>query len=211
MRFSEKDLLDTISSISYASNLRDLNFDKNLVSFNIDLCFEGLTEIITFDVTINSQYPFKFSGSETIIFRNINLIEYSHVMSDGSVCFHNQHCIDFRQKLIQDFDAIKNWITKYIVKEEKDSHYEHLIVNNGAFEGSHYSYQFTDVKESFKKGEFGIVSLKPLIGSPYYQSRISNYLVQSFTDSLSFAIKNCDWNSHYIDSNQSEQGLYVFI
>ena len=211
MRFSEKDLLDTISSISYASNLRDLNFDKNLVSFNIDLCFEGLTEIITFDVTINSQYPFKFSGSETIIFRNINLIKYSHVMSDGSVCFHNQHCIDFRQKLIKDFDAIKNWITKYIVKEEKDSHYEHLIVNNGAFEGSHYSYQFTDVKESFKKGEFGIVSLKPLIGSPYYQSRISNYLVQSFTDSLSFAIKNCDWNSHHIDSNQSEQGLYVFI
>ena len=39
-----------------------------------------------------------------------------------------------------------------LVKEEKDSHYEHLIVNNGAFEGSHYSYQFTDVKESFKKG-----------------------------------------------------------
>ena len=98
MRFSEEELLDTISFISYASNLRDLNFDKNIVSFNIDLDFEGLTEAITFDVTINSQYPFKFSGSETIIFRNINLIEYSHVMSDGSVCFHNQHCVDFRQK-----------------------------------------------------------------------------------------------------------------
>ncbi|MEG9302887.1 ThiF family adenylyltransferase [Psychrobacter celer] len=211
MRFSEEELLDTISFISYASNLRDLNFDKNIVSFNIDLDFEGLTEAITFDVTINSQYPFKFSGSETIIFRNINLIEYSHVMSDGSVCFHNQHCIDFRQKLIQDFNAIKSWITKYIVKEEKDSHYEHLIVNNGTFEGSHYSYQFTDIRESFKKGEFGTVSLKLLIDSPYCRSSISNYLVQSFTDSSSFAIKNCDWNSYYIDSSQSEQGLYIFI
>ncbi|MCH1782044.1 ThiF family adenylyltransferase [Psychrobacter glaciei] len=210
MRFSEEELLDTISCISYASNLRDLNFDKNVVSFSIDLDFEGLTEVITFDVTIDSQYPFKFSGSETIIFRNINLIEYSHVMSDGSVCFHNQHCIDFRQKLVQDFNAIKIWITKYIVKEEKDSHYEHLIVKNGAFEGSHYSYQFTDVKESFKKGEFGTVSLKSLINSPYYQSRISNYLVQSF-DHSSFTVKNCDWNSHYMSANQSEQGLYVFI
>lgn len=211
MRFSEKELLDTIICISYASNLRDLNFDKNVVSFNIDLDFEGLTEAITFDVTINSQYPFKFSGSETIIFRNINLIEYSHVMSDGSVCFHNQHCIDFRQKLIQDFHAIKSWITKYIVKEEKDSHYEHLIVNNDAFEGSHYSYQFTDIKESFKKGEFGAVSLKTLTSSPYYQSRMSNYLAQSFIDHSSFTVKNCDWNSHYMSANQSEQGLYVFI
>lgn len=211
MRFFREELLDTISSISYASNLRDLNFNNDLVSFNIAFDFEGLNEEITFEVKINSQYPFKFSGSETISFKNLDLIKYSHVMSDGSVCFHNQHCIDFKQKLIQDFDAIKSWITKYIVKEEKDIHYEHLIVNNDAFEGSHYSYQFTDVKESFKKGEFGTVSLKPLISSPYYQSRISNYLVQSFTDSSSFAIKNCGWNSHYIDSNQSEQGLYIFI
>ncbi|WP_352298545.1 hypothetical protein, partial [Pseudoalteromonas sp. 20-MNA-CIBAN-0454] len=82
--------------------------------------------------------------------------------------------------LIQDFDAIKSWVTKYIVKEEKDSHYEHLIVNNGPFEDSHYSYQFTDVKESFKKGEFGTVSLKLLIESPYCQNRINNYLAQSF-------------------------------
>ena len=211
MRFSQEELLNTISSISYISNLQDLKFDKDLVIFSIAFNLEGLNEEITFEVTIHSQYPFKFSGSETIIFRNINLIKYSHVMSNGSVCFHNQHCVDFRQKLIQDFDAIKNWITKYIIKEEKDSHYEHLIVNNGTFEGSHYAYQFTDVKESFKKGEFGTVSLKPLIDSPYCQSRISNYLVQSFTESLSFAIKNCGWNAHYIDSNQSEQGLYVFI
>ncbi|MGP9704581.1 ThiF family adenylyltransferase [Psychrobacter sp. AOP31-E1-50] len=211
MRFSREELLDTISSISYVSNLRDFNFDKNLVSFNIAFYFDGLNEEITFEVTIDSQYPFKFSGSETISFRNLDLIEYSHVMSDGSVCFHNKHCIDFRQKLIQDFDAIKSWVTKYIVKEEKDSHYEHLIVNNGTFEGSHYSYQFTDVKENFMKGEFGTVSLKLLIDSPYCQSRINNYLVQSFTDSSSFAIKNCDWNSYYIDSSQSEQGLYVFI
>ena len=211
MRFSREELLDTISSISYVSNLRDFNFNNNLVSFNIAFDFEGLNEEITFEVTINSQYPFKFSGSETISFNNLDLIEYSHVMSDGSVCFHNQHCIDFRQKLIQDFDAIKSWITKYIVKEEKDSHYEHLIVNNDAFEGSHYSYQFTDVKESFKKGEFGTVSLKPLISSPYYQSHISNYLVQSFTDSSSLVIKNCGWNSYYMDSSPSEQGLYIFI
>lgn len=212
MRFSREELLNVTSSISYVSSVQSLNFQEDLVSLNIDFDIEGLTEKITFEVTINSQYPFKFSGSETISFKNLNLIEYSHVMSDGSVCFHNQHSIDFRQKLIKDFDAIKSWIIKYIVKQEKDSHYEHLIVNNATFEeGSHYSYQFTDVKESFKKGEFGTVSLKPLIGSPYYQSRISNYLVQSFTDSSNCVIKNCGWNSHYINSNQSEQGLYVFI
>jgi len=211
MRFSQEELLNTISSISYISNLQGLKFNKDFVSFSIAFNLEGLDEEISFEVTIHSQYPFKFSGSETIIFKNINLIKYSHVMSDGSVCFHNQHCIDFRQKLIQDFDAIKSWITKYIVEEEKDSHYEHLIVNNDAFEGSHYSYQFTDVKESFKKGEFGTVSLKPLISSPYYQNRINNYLAQSFIDHSSFTVKNCDWNFHYMSANQSEQGLYVFI
>ena len=211
MRFSEEELRDAISSISYVSNLQNLNFDKDFVSFSIAFNFEGLDEEITFEVTVHSQYPFKFSGSETIIFKNINLIKYSHVMSDGSVCFHNQHCVDFRQKLIQDFDAIKCWVTKYIVKEEKDSHYEHLIVNNGPFEDSHYSYQFTDVKESFKKGEFGTVSLKLLIESPYCQNRINNYLAQSFIDHSSFTVKNCDWNSHYMSANQSEQGLYVFI
>lgn len=211
MRFSEEELLNSINNIGYTLNLQDLNFQKDLVTFNIAFNIEGLTKEITFEVTIHPQYPLKFSGSETISFKNIGLIEYSHVMSDGSVCFHNQHCIDFRQKLIHDFDAIKSWITKYIVKEEKDSHYEHLIVNNSAFSNSHYSYQFTDVKENFEKGEFGTVFLKSLPSSPYHQSRINNYLAQSFTTSSSLTVKNCDWNSHYIDSGQSEQGLYLFI
>ncbi|MBU5615990.1 ThiF family adenylyltransferase [Psychrobacter sp. TAE2020] len=211
MRFSREELLDTISSISYVSNLRDFNFDKNLVSFNIAFDFEGLNEEITFEVTINSQYPFKFSGSETISFNNLDLIEYSHVMSNGSVCFHNEHCIDFRQKLMQDFNAIKCWITKYIIKEETDSHYEHLIVDNSKFDSSFYSYQFTNIEEGFKKGEFGTVSIKLLSNSNYNQYTINNHLVQSFNDSAQPTIKDCDWSNYYLKASSSEQGIYIFL
>lgn len=211
MRFSEEELLNTISSISYISNLQDLKFDKDLVNFSIAFNLEGLNEEITFDVTINSQYPFKFSGSETIIFKNINLIKYSHVMSNGSVCFHNQHGINFEQKLIQDFDAIKNWIDKYIVKEETDSHYEHLIVNHSKFDGSFYSYQFTNIEEDFNKGEFGTVSIKLLSNSNYSKYTINNHLVQSFNDSAQPTVKHCDWSHHYLKASSSEQGVYIFL
>ena len=201
MRFSREELLNVTSSISYVSSVQDLNFQEDLVSLNIDFDIEGLTEKITFEVTINSQYPFKFSGSETISFKNLDLIEYSHVMSDGSVCFHNQHSIDFRQKLIRDFDAIKSWIIKYIVKEETDSHYEHLIVNHSKFDSSFYSYQFTNIEEGFDKGEFGTVSIKLLSNSNYKQCTINNHLVQSFNGSAQPTVKDCDWSHYYLKAS----------
>lgn len=212
MRFSKEDLKKAIDSIEYVSELNDLKFEDDAVDFNICFNVEGIEKEITFKVSICSHYPLKVSGSETIYFRNIELIEYSHVMSDGSVCFHNHHCIDFNKKLRQDFDAIKNWITKYIVNQESDSHYEHLIYTPENFNGEFYSYQFTEVEHDFSKDEYGTVHLNYLNKRPYDKSTINNFLVQSFFYSKSTVTKYCNWSSHYSNKEvETTEGVYLFI
>lgn len=205
MKFSRSDLIKTISKIDYVANLSNLIFNEDLVTFQIQFNLKKLPSPILFSVEILPSYPFKLMNSESIRFKNINLIELSHVMADGSVCFHNQHCTNFEEKIILDFLAIKNWIIRYIINKESDEHYEHLVQSNDTFNNEYYSYQFTDLCEQLQKNNFGKVNLLFLSQSFYEDKYINNYLVQSFGDF------ECDWSNYYKKSIKSITGLYLFI
>ena len=132
MKFSQIELEQTIQSIPYIQNLSALSFSQEQVSFDITFDFEELDNSIDFHVIIYQAYPLKISDSESIRFylKNDEYKKFSHVMTDNAICFHNQHCVIFEKKLQQDFQAIKKWIVQYIIHQEKDEHYEHLITEN---------------------------------------------------------------------------------
>ncbi|TYA49132.1 ThiF family adenylyltransferase [Aggregatibacter actinomycetemcomitans] len=211
MKFSQIELEQTIQSIPYIQNLSALSFSQEQVSFDITFDFEELDKPIDFNVVIYQAYPLKISDSESIRFylKNSKYKKFSHVMSDNAICFHNQHCIIFYKKLQQDFQAIKQWIVKYVINQEKDEHYEHLITLNHSYGGAYFSFQFTDIDKSFSQNEIGIVTNTYLTKSKYQDEDMHNYLVQSFTHNITQ--KNCQWSSFYSSKENDLSGIYVFI
>ncbi|MBW4017120.1 thiamine biosynthesis protein ThiF [Moraxella osloensis] len=211
MQFTEQQLIETLDKLDFIKCFNELVYSENIVTFKVIFKFELLQDELEFEVTIYPQYPFKWDSSETIIFKNKDLIEYSHIMGDGSVCFHNQHATQFETKLIHDFQSIKRWIEKYYINGETDGHYEHLIKNPAPIDNMYYSYQFTDVEHCFSKNEFGTVSLYQLSLSNYRDANITNYIVQSF-NSVGLESYPCDWNDFYLQSpSNSYPGIYIFI
>lgn len=211
MKFSQIELEQAIQSIPYIQNLSALHFSQEQVSFDITFDFEELDKPIDFNIIIDQAYPLKISDSESIRFylKDDEYKQFSHVMLNNAICFHNQHCITFHKKLQQDFHAIKQWIVKYIINQEKDEHYEHLITENCTYKETYFSFQFTDVDESFSRNEIGIVTNTFLTKSKYKDKDIHNYLVQSFTHNITQ--RNCQWSSFYSRKENDLPGIYVFI
>ena len=210
MKFSQIELEQTIQSIPYIKNLSALSFSQEQVSFDITFDFEELEKSIDFHVIIYQAYPLKVSDSESIRFylKNDEYKKFSHVMADNAICFHNQHCIIFEKKLQQDFQTIKNWIVQYIIHQEKDEHYEHLITPDHSYNGEYFSFQFTDVDKSFSQNDIGIVTNAYLTKSKYQDKDMHNYLVQSFTHNITN--KNCQWSSFYSSKQNDLSGIYIF-
>ena len=211
MKFSQIELEQAIQSIPYIQNLSALHFSQEQVSFDITFDFEELDKPIDFNIIIDQAYPLKISDSESIRFylKDDEYKQFSHVMLNNAICFHNQHCITFHKKLQQDFHAIKQWIVKYVINQEKDEHYEHLITENCTYKETYFSFQFTDVDESFSQNEIGIVTNTFLTKSKYQGKDIHNYLVQSFTHNITQ--KNCQWSSFYSSKENNLLGIYIFI
>ena len=211
MKFSQIELEQAIQSITYIQNLSALHFSQERVSFDITFDFEELDKPIDFNIIIGQAYPLKISDSESIRFylKDDEYKQFSHVMLNNAICFHNQHCITFHKKLQQDFHAIKQWIVKYVINQEKDEHYEHLITENCTYNETYFSFQFTDIDESFSQNEIGIVTNTLLTKSKYQGKDIHNYLVQSFTHNITQ--KNCQWSSFYSSKENNLLGIYIFI
>lgn len=211
MKFSQIELEQAIQSIPYIQNLSALHFSQEQVSFDITFDFEELDKPIDFNIIIDQAYPLKISDSESIRFylKDDEYKQFSHVMLNNAICFHNQHCITFHKKLQQDFQAIKKWIVQYIIHQEKDEHYEHLITPNHSYNGAYFSFQFTDVDKSFSQNEIGIVTNTYLTKSKYQDKDMHNYLVQSFTHNITN--KNCQWSSFYSSKENNLLGIYIFI
>lgn len=172
---------------------------------------EGLNDNLEFDVIISPQYPLKSHDSEAIKFINKDLISYNHVMGDGAICIHTLHSPKLKQKLLADFESLKAWIKKYYINKGKDSHYEHIIMNEQPFDDIYRSYQFTEVDYSFFKGEFGQVELIPLNNGIYKKKIISNFLIKSFHSFNKTAIINCKWSDYYLNLKVENIGVFLFL
>jgi len=172
---------------------------------------KGLNENLNFDIQIFPQYPLKSHDSEALKFINRDLISYNHVMGDGSICIHTLHSPKLKQKLLADFESLKAWIEKYYINKNNDSHYEHIIINEQPFDDIYYSYQFTKVDYSFKKGEFGKVDLIPLSNGVYKKKTICNFLIKSF-QSVKNSIKiNSKWSDYYMNFEVKNLGFFIFL
>lgn len=184
---------------------------KDLIIYgSISVFVHGLVKPLEFDVHIYPQYPFKTHESETIKFFNEELLEFNHIMGDGSICIHTAHSPILSQKLIYDIQSVKTWIKKYYIDKDIDAHYEHLIVTEKPFRNSMYTYFFNEVKYEFTKNQFGIIEYSQMSNGFYRTDKIVSSIIQRFKDKNNKLLVDVGWNIK-LKSLPISIGLFVFL
>jgi len=177
---------------------------------SISVFVEGLEQALNFDVSISPQYPFKSHDTETIKFSNDDLLEYKHIMGNGSICIHTAHSPVLSEKLGYDIASVKAWIKKYYINKDTDTHYEHLIISEKAFKGSHFAFFFNEVEYTFSKNQYGFVDYSTLSNGVFYKDKINSNIVQTFYDRNKKILADVKWNFQ-LKALSKSLGLFIFL
>lgn len=205
-----KEIESTIGSLPDV-DITDSFREKDMsITGSITVLIEELKTALNFDVIIYPQYPFKSHETETIKFSNKALLEYGHVMGDGSICIHTSHSSKLRQKLIYDVDSLKLWIREYYIGNKKDTHYEHIIVPKVLFDGFLYSYYFNEVTYAFKKDEYGYVNYSQISNGFSKNDKIISSIIQDFESEQGNQLVDVYWSS-MLKLLPKSIGIFVFI
>jgi len=200
---------DIISSTSYITEILSIEDIDRTISGKFVLQLEKMPRSLVFSFEIFSIYPFKFHDRESIKFTNTDLLEYDHVMEDGSICIHTSHSVNIKEKLIIDLNSLKDWVLKYYINKETNKKYEHVIINHQSINDKHSSYIFTDVDYTFKRGDCGIVELSNLATGSLGNQSIDNHIVQQFVLTDGTKIE-CQWSDHYLNQPINNKGFFIF-
>ena len=176
----------------------------------ISIFVEGIEYPLEFDVSILPQYPFRSHDTETIKFSNDKLLEYKHVMGDGSICIHTAHTPILSQKLKYDIESVKAWIKKYYLNKDNDIHYEHLIIPQKTFKDSCFAYFFNEVDYHFSKGQYGYTDYSTISHGSFYTKQINSNIIQKFYDKNRKELINVKWNLQ-LKSLTTSVGLFIFL
>lgn len=204
------DVTKFISEIPFVERAYNFVEKDILIKGRVKISFKELPQSLEFDVEIFKSYPLKNYDSDSIKFKNLNLLEFKHVMGDGTICIHTSHHTNLKSKINYDFNSLKNWIIKYYINKEQDDHYEHIIVDEKLINNRYWSYLFTDIGHSFKKGEFGEVAITAIQLGNLRSNLISNHIIQYFIREGGEQLE-CDWSQFYKSMNITNSGAYVFI
>ena len=177
-----KELIGTLSGVILVD---DFTIDEaGLLKGRIAVATGQDITDLEWNVEISPTYPFKVMGSEPIYFQNKNLLDYPHIMQGGNLCMHPAEYENAESQFVNDLKQLKEWIDKYYVKEEKDVHYEHLVVNHYPIHKKYYTFCFAEIQEDFAEGDYGIVHYATLPTGQKNDCQVSNYVVQRFVSYL---------------------------
>ena len=177
-----KELIGTLSGVILVD---DFTIDEaGLLKGRIAVATGQDNTDLEWNVEISPTYPFKVMGSEPIYFQNKNLLDYPHIMQGGNICMHPAEYENAESQFVNDLKQLKEWIDKYYVKEEKDVHYEHLVVNHYPIHKKYYTFCFAEIQEDFAEGDYGIVHYATLPTGQKNDCQVSNYVVQRFVSYL---------------------------
>lgn len=209
MKFDSKEIGDLISKIPFVSKLYEIRAEELSLKGRVQIKYAELPNGLDFDFTIFQSYPLKIQDSESIKFNSKALVSYNHVMAWGDICIHTSHNPKLEEKLLIDFNSLKNWIDKYYLGAENDLNYEHIAVNAVVVGYKYYSYFFTECNEDFTPGEYGTVDISKLKDGTYKGKIMTNRIVQSFNPVGGKRL--CKWSSFYSSLKITNEGIFFFL
>lgn len=172
---------------------------------------QGNTDL-EWDVEISPTYPFKVMGRESIHFQNKNLLDYPHIMQEGILCMHPAEYENAESQFVNDLKQLKEWMEKYYVGGEKDTHYEHLVVNHYLIRGQYYTFCFAETQEDFIEGDYGVVHYAALPIGRKNDKPVINYVAQKFVSCIQVKKKELFCRiSKFYQELRSSKGVYCLL
>lgn len=192
--------------------VNNFSINEQSVHGKIGVTIDNEGQKLEWDVEISSIYPFKIMGGEPIIFRNIDLLEYPHIMKDGHLCMHPAEFEDPKSQLKHDIALLIEWVDTYYIERRKDSYYEHLVVEDEPIDGEYYTFSFTSTDKEFEKNDYGIVKYATILKGQKRGKPVNNFIVQGF---ISYYAKNKEPKLSQICkiylTFESEEGIYFLL
>lgn len=188
--------------------------EDDIIVGKISIIFSNNEQYI-FEMNILPQYPYECLESESILFINKALLEFPHVMANGNICIHTNHETDFLKKLYNDLSSLIEWGEKYIVRKEKDEHYEHIILpNKGKKELIRKVFYFTNTEykfNSYQNGFFNYIFIRNSFG---YSSLVCNNIIKDFYEQGQ-VIASSKWSESFFPTNEVknklQEGIYITL
>lgn len=205
-----KELIETVDRVSL---IDAFVADKNgTLSGKIKVKSGGNVHDTEWSVKISPTYPFRLMDMEPIHFINSALIDYSHIMENGSLCMHPAEYENPEEQFVHDLGQLIEWIDEYYIKEKKDEHYEHLVVNHNLIRDQYFTYCFAETQEEFENEDYGFVSYANIAQGIKNKKKILNFVVQKFTSTKQVRkIENpCRISRAYLNL-ESNYGIYCLL
>lgn len=167
---------------------------------------------LEWDVELSPTYPFKAIGMEAIHFQATNLLDYPHIMQDGYLCMHPAEYDNAETQFVNDLKQLKDWVEKYYENEDKDTHYEHLVVNHYPIRKQYYTFCFAETQENFIEGDYGMVHYAMLQTGWKNGYSVANYVAQKFVSSAQVKKKELFCRiSKFYQKLKSYKGVYCLL
>src|SRR5665647_224284 len=91
MELNKDDIKKIISEIPFVKNIYSIEQGDFSINAKVEIAFDELDGSLDFEIEILPLYPLKSYDSESIKFKNKELIPYNHVMGNGAICVHTLH------------------------------------------------------------------------------------------------------------------------
>lgn len=209
MAIDKAHILDMLRSFPFISEVIDKG--ENNQCWTIAIAFPVKEdESLWFDMKLISYVsPMKQRGSSPIKFVNKDLMAYPHIMDDGGLCLHTPDQITWDDRVHAEIEALHEWIEKYYVREEKDAHYDDLVVEHVATKDSMMQFYFTQLDAMPPVGSYGEVLFTNLSKGTSDGYTINNFIVQC----VSWGGKKAygEWSKDYLAMEPRYKGLYVML
>lgn len=208
MEINKAYIIELLCGLPFIDSVEDNGEKNGVLTLMLRFPLEG-NQVLRFAMCFNlTMSPMSIYGSSPVRFYNPQLMDYPHIMHSGSLCMHTRNCVTWEDRILEDVNALHEWIERYYVKKKKDEHYEDLVVEDVIINGRKKVFYYSQLETLPQIGEFGKVAYTKLTGSTY-DNKTDTYLVQVLVNGEG---KSCsgEWSDCYLKSRY-EIGLFAML
>lgn len=171
---------------------------------------------IFFETILPANYPMTQPHQDNISINFVNkeLIGYSHINNDGSVCFHPDKDDNFDRKIKAELKGLQQWISDYYINGKEDERYTHL---QPSIQGNTFStLYFGENSKKFKCGDFGTFKFSRFSNQKIARDDNSHFNIETYFR-VGFDINSVeDWSEDFLlylqfNKNHVKNGLWCYI
>ena len=208
MEINKIHIIDILERLPFLETVKDCGEEKGLWTLMLKFATED-KQTLVFNMCVNLyQSPMKLCGNSPVRFSNPQLIEYPHIMHAGSLCMQTRNCVTWEDRILEDINALHEWILKFYVNKELDEHYEDLVVEDVSIKGRKKLFYYSQLDTLPPIGEYGMVAYTKLTGSKC-DNKTDTYLVQALVYGEK-RISSGEWSDCY-SKRKYEIGLFAML